>query len=228
MTYDPKSRTIHFGPGTDFMADSGVFFIDTLRSMAIQGGPSSIVDDWRVIEKWLECSGRELTEVDRHDIAKAWRAFLAMGVAPSPELQDAIKSIAHDYQKSGRDYRMDLPPQEVIGVFARLLGAPDAPSATGPALARQPLPPKPKAPHSITPPSAPTTPSSTSRSNRRWIFICGSWLVLSFGYIQLFAPFGRSFGDRYMQDEQFAQSLALMSVPIVAWILTEIYKRFVR
>jgi hypothetical protein len=228
MTYDPKSKTIHVGPETDFMADSGVFFIDTLRSLAMQGGPSSIMVDWLIIEKWLECSGRELTEDDRHDIAKAWRAFLAMGIAPTPDLQDSIKFIARDYQKSGRDYRVDLPPQEVIGVFARLLGASDVvptpsshpPKRTSPTQSEGKSPP-------ISPKNSATS-STSSRSKRRWIFVCGSWLVLSFGYIQIFAPFGRSFGDRYMQDGQLAQSLALMSVPIVAWILAETYKRFVR
>ena len=122
MAYDRKTHTITVGKESDFLMDSGIAFIDDLKMDSEHGdAPSSLVDDWKIIEKWLGCAGRQLTKEDNEKIGKAWRAYLAVGVAPSDKLQPVFTSFSNQYQREGLAYVADKPPTEVMDVFDRLL-----------------------------------------------------------------------------------------------------------
>jgi hypothetical protein len=122
MAYDSETNRISVDKDSDFMADSGAFFINTLKRMAEEtNAPSSLRNDWKVIEGWLGCAGRELTNDDSEKIGKAWRAYLAVGVAPSDKLQPVFTSFSNQCQQEGLAHVAKKPPTEVMDVFDRLL-----------------------------------------------------------------------------------------------------------
>ncbi len=123
MTFHRATNTITVGPGSDFTADSGVFFVTVvLRDLASKSdAPLQIQNDWGVIEHWLGAKGRAITKDDEAKVAKAWRAYIALGVAPSETLRPVFQSLAHDKQQDRARYLADTPPGEVLEVFERLL-----------------------------------------------------------------------------------------------------------
>lgn len=122
MTYDKETSTIYLGPGSDFIADSGTHFVLTLKKLSAEkNAPADILSDWRVIEKWLGCAGREISQADEEKIGKAWRAYFAIGLAPSFGLQSIFDKTSEQYKQSGYSYGSDEAPTEVMDVFDRLL-----------------------------------------------------------------------------------------------------------
>lgn len=122
MTYDRKTSTIYLDSGSDFMADSGAHFVLTLKKLSEEkNAPADILNDWRVIEKWLGCAGREISQADEEKIGRAWRVYFAIGLAPSFTLQPIFDKISEQYQQDGDSYGGDKAPTEVMDVFDRLL-----------------------------------------------------------------------------------------------------------
>lgn len=124
MAFDPKNNTISVGEGEDFFADSGQFFLLTLKKLSED--PSLAPDhrlksDWRVIEEWLGCADRKLNEIDLDKIARAWKAYIAIGLAPSEKLQDSFDLQSQMYKKQGYSFEKDKAPEAVMDVFDRLL-----------------------------------------------------------------------------------------------------------
>src|SRR3990172_5917437 len=110
MTYDRKTNTIIVDKESDILVDSGITFIDELKMDSQRdNAPSSLVNDWKIIEKWLGCSGRELNDEDNDKIGKAWRAYFVIGLAPSEELQPVFTHFSDQYQKDGHSYSLDKP-----------------------------------------------------------------------------------------------------------------------
>ncbi|MCU9849325.1 hypothetical protein OEZ60_15080 [Defluviimonas sp. WL0024] len=124
MAFDPKSNTISVGEGEDFFADSGQFFILTLKKLSedpsLEAG-HRLKNDWRVIEEWLGCRDRELNHGDMDRIARAWKAYLAIGLAPSEKLQASFDHQSRVYKMEGYSPEKDKAPAAVMDVFDRLL-----------------------------------------------------------------------------------------------------------
>lgn len=127
MTFNDKTNTIIIGKNkeTDSITGSGALLIKVLRDLAERkNSPLSILNDWKIIEKWLGCTGRQLSKIDYEIIEKAWRAYILAGVAPTEELQSAFKSFSDGFNRDGieeADCVSDIPPSDVKGVFDRLL-----------------------------------------------------------------------------------------------------------
>lgn len=127
MSYDSKLNTIFLNEDSDFKMDSGIFFIHTLRKITLleKSLPTQIINDWRVIERWLGCANREISKQDEESIRKAWRAYYALGLAPSFKLQDSFDSFAKQYKIEGHSNKGEKPPAEIMDVFDRLLATDD-------------------------------------------------------------------------------------------------------
>ena len=122
MAFDKDTNTITLGGNSDFLVDSGVFFIHILRKTALGGDASAgQLEDWQVIEKWLDCRGGNITPVEEEKIGKGWKAYLAIGLAPPFKLQEAFDFYEKQYKESGYSFKEVKPPTEVMDVFDRLL-----------------------------------------------------------------------------------------------------------
>jgi len=122
MSFDKDTNTITLDENSDFLVDSGVFFINMLRQTShAENAPSELVKDWQIIENWLGCNNREITSKEEGKIGKGWKAYLAIGLAPSFKLQPAFDHFSKQYKQSGYSFKEDKPPTEVMDVFDRLL-----------------------------------------------------------------------------------------------------------
>lgn len=122
MTFQSKTNTITVGPGSDFVADSGAFFIKVLRDLALNpDAPIGLRNDWRTISTWLGSGDGELTPVDYERIGQAWRSYINRGVAPSVGLEKPFQQLARKEQAFG-DVTTSVPP-EVYKVFDRLMAS---------------------------------------------------------------------------------------------------------
>jgi hypothetical protein len=106
------------------MVDLGVYSASVLHQLSTDAAtPVSVVNDWKVIERWLGCTGRDLTSIDDERIGKAWKAYIAIGVAPSFELQPTFDTLSDQYKQQGYSFKSDKPPTEVMDVFDRFLAS---------------------------------------------------------------------------------------------------------
>ena len=122
MAFDKDTNTITLGENSDFLVDSGVFFMHMLQKTALAGdAPAEQLEDWQVIEKWLGCKGGNITPVEEEKIGKGWKAYLAIGLAPSFKLQEAFDFYEKQYKEADYSFKEDKPPTEVMDVFDRLL-----------------------------------------------------------------------------------------------------------
>lgn len=122
VTYKSDDNTIIIDKNSDFSVDSGVFFIHTLKQMANEKDATTEFKSlWNVIETWLDCKNRELSKSDENKIAKAWKAYYAIGKSPSIELQPAFDMFSKKYREEGYCYSSDKAPSEVINVFDKLM-----------------------------------------------------------------------------------------------------------
>lgn len=126
MSFDKDSNTITLDENSDFLVDSGVAFIHLLKETAFGNDvPIGQSKDWEVIENWLGCRGKNISSIEEEKIGKGWKAYLAIGIAPSFNLQEAFDFYSETYKKSGYSYKKDKPPKEVIEVFERMLASDD-------------------------------------------------------------------------------------------------------
>lgn len=122
MSFDKDTSTITLDEHSDFLVDSGVFFIHMLRKMALaENAPTRLLKDWRIVESWLSCKDGNITSIEENKIGKGWKAYLAIGVAPSFKLQEVFDVYSKQYKDSGYSFKDDRPPTEVMEVFDRLL-----------------------------------------------------------------------------------------------------------
>lgn len=122
MSFNKDTNTITLDKNSDFLVDSGVFFIHILKKTSLSGdSPSELNSDWKVIENWLDLNSSNITPEAEAKIGKAWKAYLAIGLAPSFKLQEAFNHYSEQYKKSDYSFKNDKPPTEVMDVFDRLL-----------------------------------------------------------------------------------------------------------
>jgi hypothetical protein len=119
MGYDSDTETITVGPGSDFMADSGVHFVHVHRDIALKkDAPEGIRRDWATLQDWLGCAGRPLNETDDENIRLAWMGYYAVGLAPSFNLQPAFDMFATQHDVTA--YKKHKPPTAIMDVFDRM------------------------------------------------------------------------------------------------------------
>lgn len=124
MAFDKNTNTntITLDENSDFLVDSGVFFINMLmQTSQAENAPDELNKDWRVIENWLGCENSGITSKEEAKIGIGWKAYLAIGLAPSFKLQPAFDHFSKQYKDSGYSFKEDKPPTEVMDVFDRLL-----------------------------------------------------------------------------------------------------------
>ena len=75
--------------------------------------------DWKIVESWLGCTGRELTDDDCQKIGVAWRSYIARGVAPSVALEHVFKELSKKARE--QSWKTEKVPPDLFRVFDRLL-----------------------------------------------------------------------------------------------------------
>ena len=124
MSNDPTTSTITLArdSSSTFLADSGAHFVMILRDLALlPDAPPQVIHDWRAIENWLGCTGRNLTTADLDRIGLVFRSYLATSVAPSRELVETFRSFSQQAKREG--WKVVPVPRSVVGVFDRLMAS---------------------------------------------------------------------------------------------------------
>ena len=110
----------------DMSYASGRHFVTILCTLARDpGARKALVADWNVLEKWLDCANRPLSDHDLDKIGRAWRVYNAIGVAPSRKLQDSFSCYQQNLQHIVDINGSDRAPSEVMAVFDRMLATDD-------------------------------------------------------------------------------------------------------
>ncbi len=122
MSYSKENNTINMDGKSDFLVDSGVFFVHMIRELSLsENGKKSTRKDWCTLKNWLGCKENQLTPIEDEKVGVAWKAYLSIGSAPSFKLQNAFTKYSEQYKSSGYCFKKDKPPEEIFGVFDRLL-----------------------------------------------------------------------------------------------------------
>ncbi len=123
MSFDPKTNTITLRDKSgvpEFIADTGSLWLTELRTDASTPGvPKDLVEDWKIVESWLGCTGRELTDDDYQKFGAAWRSYIARGLAPSVALEPVFKEFSKAAKEQG--WKNEKVPPDLFHVFDRLL-----------------------------------------------------------------------------------------------------------
>lgn len=123
MSFDRKTSTINFRdkPGLPgLIVDMGAQCVTDLRiDASTPGVPKELVEDWKIVESWLGCTGRELTDDDYQKIGIAWRSYIARGLAPSVALEPVFKEFSKTAKEQG--WKSEKVPPDLFHVFDRLL-----------------------------------------------------------------------------------------------------------
>ena len=213
------------GDPSDFHRQSGLIFLDDLRSDASRAdAPDAVKRDWAVIAAWIEHTSGNLTSAQAKKLEAAWTAYLAIGLAPSAALQDIFTSCADEL--AGSDKR-DRAPAEVMDVFDRLLATDEEIRAKRAAdLARtedqfRPLLNKFPGHRRV------GWWRRQSPLARTWIFGTVVWATVVLVAALFFDPFDVGGWDR-MNDEEFIRLLLIITAPAGAGAVYYIYQRWVR
>ena len=228
MTYNSKTQTITVGPNSDFLSDSGTFFINVLRDLAkTPSAPQSIEKDWSVIEEWLGCAGRELNQQDIEKIGKAWRAYYAIGVAPSHALQKQFDDFSAKYKAEGKCFDADKAPTQVMDAFDRMLATDAQIKAKQSAdWAAE------KAKFSEIYNKFPIKPKTSwwrrqSRAFRAWVFLSVAWAAAALFYISVFDPF--EIGDwKYADEKDYLKAFSISAGAFILGLVKRVYDRTVK
>lgn len=228
MAYDSKTTTITLGEEPDFMADSGLFFVDVLRKEAARpGAPEALRKDWEILETWLGCAGRPLGPADNEEISAAWRSYCAVGVAPCKKLQPVFDSLHNRFKESGIGIGVNKPPTEVMDVFDRLLATDaeirqkkqedwDAERKNLEPLLR-----------GLNGNQKPNWWRNKSGAFRKWVFLSFVWAVGVVFFVGIFDPFNNG-AWTYMDDDEYLQMFTVMALPLLVGILVYMYNKFVK
>jgi hypothetical protein len=223
MAYDPKSKDIFLGRGSDFLVDSGLFFVDVLREEAISpNAENSIRSDWAIIADWLDWDDSPIEGPAAEKLAQAWKAYIAeKKVKLSPELDPAFTA---NTEHPTNQY--EFPPDDVVAVFNRLIGE-DQKTSTK------------KEEHKTTNSlsSIGTQKLSTNQKLKRlwynkskefrfWSFISASWALVIVLIIAVFDPF--NYGSwSYIDGDELVQIVVIILTPELIALLKYAYRNLV-
>jgi len=223
MEATSMERTSSAPLAPDLIADAGGTFVGMLRDLAQDAkATDGIRKDWTTICLWLGDCDSELSADHLERIGKAWRAYLAIGLAPSVELQTVFDSMHERFNTT--EAKRDKPPVEIMDAFDRMLAsdaqikakrASDTEAERAKfAKAMEGLHRKPKK----------WQWSRQSRSLRGWIFVSVAWAVIALFIIAVFNPLEVwNWGRAEWRD--YLKAMAIMFLPAVAGILKAAYSK---
>lgn len=122
MSFDSTTNTITIKEDGDILADSGALFLKMMKELGSKADArEGFVADWKVVEGWLGCHGRDLTDADYEKFGLVFRSYTARGVAPSVPLEASFKMFA-EMARNEKWQLVPVPP-ELVPVFKRLLAS---------------------------------------------------------------------------------------------------------
>ena len=123
MTHNRKINTTAADQNadeTDTIVELALSWVYDFRADAVRpNAPTGIVSDWRTLEAWLGCAGRELNQDDRTKIGDAFRSYFAKAKPPSSEMNSTFRYFAEHARRLNR-VGIAAPPQ-IERVFDRML-----------------------------------------------------------------------------------------------------------
>ena len=118
MAIPTRVSKIIFSNNGDLVGKLGILVLYGLREDAtLPSGNPSLLADWKTIEAWLDCAGRELNIEDEEKFAHAWRVYQAKGIAPSRATQPSFEKFADMAHREKWPQTSLLP--EIKDVFDR-------------------------------------------------------------------------------------------------------------
>jgi len=220
---------------TEEMMLDGVFFVDTLRKDAHEKGiDPRLIDDWRTLAAWLNSDGSELSPVQLQRVLHAWRAYVAIGLAPSFKLQEVFDALGRLYLQQYPDCKSEKPPTKVMDVFDRLIATDKeiaekraSDLATEHAKFEPLIQKLAKTTIAAQPVQQRSWWRSLSIESRQWIYGGSTWALGVLCYYWIFDPYERGTWANYGDDE-IAKVVVKMALPVIAWVLKTGYGKFVR
>lgn len=215
---------------SDLIRQSGTVFIRELLSDGLQPDiPPQLREDRLTIADWLGYNVGELTTPQSQKLEKAWNAYLAIGLAPSMELQTAFDHYGRTIQDVDK---ADRAPPEVMRVFDRLL-ATDEQIKIKRSADLQNLETRFR-PHfdKLRPKAKGSWWRRQPPIVRNWVFASAVWVALVAIYAYFFDPFDVGGWDRLTSlssySDELGQLYLIMLVPVGAGAVTYAYRRWVR
>lgn len=218
-------RVISIRDNSSFLRESGKMFVEELQQDALEANASdSLRRDWQTVSDWLDCASGKISADQLERVEKAWIAYLAIGLAPSANLQSSFDFIS---KQLGDALEADRAPTAVMNVFDRLLATdvqitekrktdwkaeearfrPIFDGMIG------------KAPQSWWRQQPPIV--------RSWIFGSIVWMAFMTLYTVYFDPFDTSGWD-YMDDKEMMQFALILIAPVGIGAVCYAYQRWVK
>jgi hypothetical protein len=212
-----------------FFVDTGAMYATMLRDLATgESATEDLRTDWMHLSAWLGCQGNQLTPQNLEAVRLAWRAYLAIGLAPSESLQPVFDLVSANLKRTDPDCKKDRPPTEIMDVFDRMLatrGEIAKKRALDIAAESERL----KAAFARAP-SAGVRKSFWRRQSaefRQRVFISAVWAVGTLLLFSVFDPLDFGEWDSW-NDDELLQVAFVMCLPVMAWDLRVVYERFVK
>lgn len=110
----------HIIDADDFLAGLGFQMVCLIKTLSKESNaPLEIAKDWKILEEWLGCEGRELNQQDKDRIGRAYKSYYAIGIAPSLGLQSSFDQ--YKQQAKLEKWEIVAIPSVVRDVFDRSL-----------------------------------------------------------------------------------------------------------
>lgn len=210
-----------------FIAQSGVYFIRVLLDMARRPEASaSIRADAKIIMEWIGYSSGDLTLDQCEKISRGWKAYIAIGLAPSEKLQSAFTQFRATLPIVTTQ---DRPTEQVMDAFDRMLATDNEIKVKRAADAKaveerfRAL--------SQTLAARETPDASWWRQQtplvRRWVFVAVVWAAFTFIYALFFDPFEVG-GWLSMGGDEMNKLALIMLAPVAGGAVSYSYQRWVR
>jgi len=210
----------------DLIANAGCSYVRELREDAHRAETTEgIRKDWTIICLWLGDCDRELSADHLEKIGKAWRAYLAIGLAPSHELQPVFDSVRERFNTP--EAKRDRPPVEIMDVFDRLLASDNQIRAKRASDAKAESERLAKIIGRLPGTNKKGLWSRQSRSVRGWIFVSVAWAVIALFIIIVFDPLDFP-GWNWADERDFLKVMAIVFLPAVAGLLKAAYGKATR
>lgn len=218
-------KIINVTDEASILRSSGMMFLGELRRDGTRPyAPEPVSNDWRLVADWLGHSAGELSAPQSDKLERAWTAYLAIGVAPSAELQSAF---SHFSEQLADLPKSDRAPTEVMDVFDRLLATDDKIKAKRTADWRAE---KERLRPVLAKLNGEKRPSWWRRQPplaRNWIFGAAVWASFMFVYAFFFDAFDTGGWD-YMDDKATIRFVIIVLAPVSAGAAFYAYHRWVR
>lgn len=210
----------------DLMANAGGSFVRMLRDVAQDAkATEGIRNDWTIIRLWLGDCDSELSADHLEKIGKAWRAYLAIGLAPSHELQPVFNSIHERFNTA--EAKRNRPPVEIMKVFERMLASDDQIKIKKASDAKSEGEKLAKIIGRLPGNTKKGWWSRQSRSLRGWIFVSVAWAAVALFILTVFDPLDVRSWD-WADERDYLKAMAIMLLPAVAGLLKAAYSKATR